>query len=47
LGEFWDYLVTPATGSVRLKVTAPPLEVYEVGETAWLDLDPRQMTPIA
>ena len=46
LGEFWDYLVVPVDGSLRLKVTAPPLEIYPVGETAWLEFDPRQMTPI-
>jgi hypothetical protein len=29
-----------------LRVTAPPLEVYRVGEAAWLDLDARQMAAI-
>jgi iron(III) transport system ATP-binding protein len=47
LGEFWDYVVVPATGSARLKVTTAPLEVYQTGDTAWLELDPAQMTPIA
>ena len=47
LGEFWDYVVAPAAGSARLKVTTPPLEVYQTGDTAWLELDPAQMTPIA
>ncbi len=46
LGEFWDYVVVPATGSTRLRVTAPPLDVYRTGDTAWLELDPEQMTPI-
>jgi ABC-type Fe3+/spermidine/putrescine transport system ATPase subunit len=46
LGEYWDYIVTPAQGSTRLRVTAPPLEVYGVGESAWLELDPTQMAPI-
>jgi iron(III) transport system ATP-binding protein len=46
LGEFWDYVVAPAHGTMRLKVTAPPLEVFEVGDTARLEFDPRQMTPI-
>jgi hypothetical protein len=32
---------------LRLKVTAPPLEVYAVGETVVLALDPAQMAPIA
>ena len=30
----------------RLRVTAPPLEIYQVGESAWLAFDPKQMTPI-
>ena len=46
LGEHWDYIVIPAQGSTRLRVTAPPLEVYAVGESAWLELDPSQMAPI-
>jgi iron(III) transport system ATP-binding protein len=46
LGEFWDYVVTPADGGLKLRVTAPPLEIFEVGEEAWLAFDPKQMTPI-
>jgi ABC-type Fe3+/spermidine/putrescine transport system ATPase subunit len=46
LGEFWDYVVVPVRGALRLRVTAPPLEVYRVGEAAWLDLDARQMAAI-
>jgi iron(III) transport system ATP-binding protein len=46
LGEFWDYVVVPVGGTTRLKVVAPPLAVHEVGETAWLAIDPRQVTPI-
>jgi len=47
LGEFWDYVVTLPEGAVRLRVTASPLDIYQVGESAWLTFDPRQMTPIA
>jgi ABC-type Fe3+/spermidine/putrescine transport system ATPase subunit len=47
LGEFWDYMVVPQEGSLKLKVTAPPLDIYAVGEAAWLELDPKQMAPIA
>ena len=47
LGEFWDYVVTLPEGAARLRVTAPPLEIYQVGESAWLAFDPKQMTPIA
>jgi iron(III) transport system ATP-binding protein len=47
LGEFWDYVVTLPEGSAKLRVTAPPLEIYEVGESAYLAFDPKQMTPIS
>jgi len=35
-----------AEGGPKLRVTAPPLDIYQVGETAWLAFDPKQMTPI-
>jgi len=44
LGEFWDYVVT--AGALRLRVTAPPLDIYQAGESVWLAFDPKQMTPI-
>jgi iron(III) transport system ATP-binding protein len=47
LGEFWDYVVAPVHGSMRIKVTAPPLEIYEVDDAAWLEFDPKQMASIA
>jgi len=47
LGEFWDYIVAPSNGAMRLRVTTPPLEIYQVGEQAWLAFDPKQMTPIS
>jgi iron(III) transport system ATP-binding protein len=47
LGEFWDYVVALPEGATRLRVTAPPLDIYQVGESAWLAFDPKQMTPIA
>jgi hypothetical protein len=47
LGEFWDYVVTPPDGGMKLRVTTPPLEIYQVGEQAWLAFDPKQMTPIS
>jgi len=40
LGEFWDYVVAPANGALRLKVTAPPLDVYALGDAAVLAIDP-------
>jgi iron(III) transport system ATP-binding protein len=47
LGETWDYVVSPAGGTMRLKVTALPFQVFEVGQKLWLELDPRQMSPVA
>jgi iron(III) transport system ATP-binding protein len=47
LGEFWDYVVTPADSAMKLRVTTPPLDIYQVGEQAWLAFDPKQMTPIS
>jgi len=47
LGEFWDYVVAPSNGAMRLRVTTPPLDIYQVGENAWLAFDPKQMTPIS
>ena len=46
LGEFWDYVVTPPNSPMKLRVTAAPLDIYQVGESAWLAFDPKQMTPI-
>ncbi|HEY1545906.1 MAG TPA: ABC transporter ATP-binding protein [Xanthobacteraceae bacterium] len=46
LGEFWDYVAVPVAGQTRLRVTAAPHDIYEKGGTAWLELDPQQMTPI-
>jgi ABC-type Fe3+/spermidine/putrescine transport system ATPase subunit len=47
LGETWDYIVSPADSAVRLKVTALPFQVFDVGDTVWLQFDPLQMAPVA
>jgi iron(III) transport system ATP-binding protein len=47
LGEFWDYVVAPPGGALKLRVTASPLDIYQVGESAFLTFDPKQMTPIS
>lgn len=46
LGQYWDYVVSPLDSGIRLKVAAAPSELFEVGETLWLKLDPQQMVPI-
>jgi ABC-type Fe3+/spermidine/putrescine transport system ATPase subunit len=47
LGEHWDYTVRPAGSALTLRVTARPHEVFEVNEKVWLEIDARQMAPIA
>jgi ABC-type Fe3+/spermidine/putrescine transport system ATPase subunit len=46
LGESWDYVIVPEGSALRLKVTAAPAEIFEVGEQVWLELDPQQMVPV-
>ena len=46
LGESWDYVAAPAESALRLRISAPPVQVFEVGEKVWLEFDPRQMAPI-
>jgi ABC-type Fe3+/spermidine/putrescine transport system ATPase subunit len=46
LGESWDYVVRPAASGLSLRVTAPPLQVHEVGESVWLEIDPRQIAVV-
>jgi ABC-type Fe3+/spermidine/putrescine transport system ATPase subunit len=46
LGDSWTYTVAPASGALRLRVSAAPLEIYQVGDAAWLELDPGQMAAI-
>jgi iron(III) transport system ATP-binding protein len=43
LGETWDYVIQPAGSDMRLRVTAPPLQVHEVGDAVWMQLDPAQV----
>lgn len=47
LGESWEYVVVPLGGELRLRVTASPAEVFQVGERVWLALDPKQMVLIS
>jgi iron(III) transport system ATP-binding protein len=46
VGEHWDYAVRPAGSSLVLRVTAPPPEVFAVGEKVWVELDAGQMARI-
>jgi len=46
LGESWDYIVAPVESGLRLRVAAVPSEIFEVGETVWLAIDPQQMMAV-
>jgi ABC-type Fe3+/spermidine/putrescine transport system ATPase subunit len=46
LGEHWDYVFAPADAELRLKVSAPPAQVFEIGAPAQLVLDPTLMVAI-
>jgi ABC-type Fe3+/spermidine/putrescine transport system ATPase subunit len=46
LGEAWDYVVAPLHSALRLKATAAPSQVLEVGDTVWLAIDPLEMAPL-
>ena len=43
LGESWDYVVRPEASGLSLRVTAPPRQVHEVGDSVWLEIDPQQI----
>jgi len=47
LGESWDYVVHPQQSGLQLRVTAPPLQVHEIGEAVWLEIDPQQIAVVA
>ncbi|WP_426955755.1 ABC transporter ATP-binding protein [Muricoccus radiodurans] len=47
LGETWDYVIQAGGDGMRLRASAPPLQVHEVGESVWIELDPRQMAMVA
>jgi ABC-type Fe3+/spermidine/putrescine transport system ATPase subunit len=47
LGETWDYVVSPAESDLRLKVAALPFQIFDVGETVWMEFDPQQMAPVS
>jgi iron(III) transport system ATP-binding protein len=47
LGETWDYVVSAAGNALRLRASAPPQQIHEVGETVWIRFDPRQMAAVS
>jgi iron(III) transport system ATP-binding protein len=46
LGESWDYVVRPEDSGLRLRVAAPPLQVHDVGDSVWLEIDPQQIAVV-
>ncbi len=46
LGETWDYVVATAGSPLRLRASAPPQQIHEVGEIVWVRLDPEQMATV-
>ena len=46
LGENWDYLIRPASGSRALRVSALPSERHQVGEKVMLSFDPASMVAL-
>ncbi|MGK7867189.1 ABC transporter ATP-binding protein [Falsiroseomonas sp. E2-1-a20] len=46
LGETWDYVVNAEGSDLRLRATAPPLQIHEVGEPVWMAFDPQQMAMV-
>jgi iron(III) transport system ATP-binding protein len=47
LGESWDYVVRTEGSSLRLRASAPPLQIHEVGEAIWIELDPEQIAMVS
>jgi iron(III) transport system ATP-binding protein len=43
LGEHWDYIVRPAAGDLRLRVTASVSDVFEAEDSVWLEIDPHRV----
>ena len=46
-GEYWEYVVTLAGGAQRLRVVCRPNETFDAGQEVLLNVDPRQMAPVA
>jgi hypothetical protein len=47
LSNFGSRPAKPLGSALRLRVTATPTEVFQVGERVWLLLEPKRMVPIA
>jgi len=45
-GDVWDYVVALNDSGLRLRLSAPPAQMFEMGEDVWIEFDPQQMVPI-
>jgi ABC-type Fe3+/spermidine/putrescine transport system ATPase subunit len=46
-GEYWEYVVALGAGAQRLRVVCRPNETFDAGQEVLLNVDPRQMAPVA
>jgi ABC-type Fe3+/spermidine/putrescine transport system ATPase subunit len=46
LGETWDYVVSMSDSTLRLRASAPPQHIHEVGDVVWIQFDPGQMATV-
>ncbi|WEX11174.1 ABC transporter ATP-binding protein [Chelativorans sp. AA-79] len=46
MGETWDYMFA-GENSIRLRVVAPPSDVFQIGAETWVQMDPSQIVPIS
>ena len=46
LGETWDYAFQSEASGLKLRITAPPLNVFTVGQKVWLEINPSHIIPI-
>ena len=46
LGETWDYAFQSEVSGLRLRITSPPLNVFDVGQKVWLEINPSHIIPI-
>ena len=46
LGEYWEYVVRPAGGDLRLRVTTPPTTIYDTDQAVWVRIDPARIARV-
>ena len=46
LGEYWEYVVRPVDGDLRLRVTTPPTTIYEADRSVWVRIDPTRIARV-